>query len=147
MTRRRFHPSSLSPHPLLLQIVVQADVRVVPRAIDLAGLDESFHLAARLADVYAVVEFAPHGRFLELREIVAKRLAVEVPEAELADAGRVDEIGAVAEVKQRRRRRRMASGSAPMQRVRGDLQPRVERVEDRRLSDAAVPDERRRLPG
>jgi hypothetical protein len=96
--------------------------------------------------VGAVGEAAELGRLVELGEVIAQRVAVEVPQAELADAGGVDEISSVAEVVECRRRGRVAAGAALVQGVRGELQARVERVEDRRLADAAVADERRQLP-
>src|SRR5712692_2802835 len=94
----------------------------------------------------AIGEAAGFRWLLELREVVAQRVAVQVPESELADAGRVDDVRSRAEVMERRRARGMPARTAAMQRVGGELQPLVECVEDRRLAYAAVADERGHPP-
>ncbi len=73
---------------------------------------------------------------------------VVVLDAEAADAGRVDHADAAGEVVKRRRRRRVAAAAVAVAHGadpgRGVV---VERVEQRRLADAALPDEHTRVAG
>src|SRR5712691_7228850 len=129
----------------LFQVVVQPHIGLVPRAIDLATLDTGLHFAARLVHVRAVIKAAELRRLLELRKVIAQGLAIEIPEAELADARRIDEIGAVAEVVERGRRRLVPAAAALVHFSGGELQTGVEAVENGRFADAAVTDQRGRL--
>src|SRR5688572_11579013 len=130
----------------LPQIPEQPHVRLVARGIQLTALDALLYLAVGLVHVGAVGEATEFRGLVELGEVIAQGLAIQIPEAELADAGGVDQVRAVAEVVERRRARRVPSGAALVERVRSELQACVERVQDRRLADAAMTDEGGHLP-
>src|SRR3954451_12419857 len=93
----------------------------------------------------AVVETAVLARLGKFREVVAQRLQRQVPQAELANAGRVDQIRAAAEVVKGGGGSGVAAGASFVQLARGDIETFVERVEDRRLPHAAVADQRARF--
>src|SRR3954449_1675881 len=93
----------------------------------------------------AIVETAVLAGLRKFRKVVAQRLQREVPQTELANAGRVDEIRAAAEVVKRGGGGGVAAGASFMQLAGGDIETFVERVEDRRLADAAVADQRARF--
>src|SRR5688572_440168 len=93
--------------------------------------------------VTAVGEATRFRGLIEFRKIETQRVAVEIPEPEFADAGCVDEIGAVAEVVKSRCRRGVSPRSAAVQALCRELEIGIERVENRRLPHPAVTDERR----
>src|SRR5258708_575330 len=111
--------------------------------MDRAGGHAGLHLAVGLMQVRAVIEAAELRRRQELREVVAERITIEIPEPELADAGRVDDERTPAEVVERGGRRRVAARTAfGVQAAGGDLQALIEGIEDGRLPDPAVADQR-----
>src|SRR4051795_3668698 len=93
----------------------------------------------------AIVETAVLAGLGKFREVIAQRLQSQVPQTELANAGRVDEVRAAAEVVKRGGGGGVAAGASFVQLARGDVETFVERVEDRRLADAAVADQRARF--
>ena len=96
-------------------------VRVVARAAQLARFGALFDRAAGLVEMRAVVEAAVLARLGEFGEVVAQRLRRQVPETELADAGRVDEIRAAAEVVEGGGGGGVAAGAAFVQLAGGDV--------------------------
>src|SRR5437764_5611821 len=93
----------------------------------------------------AIVEAAVLARLRKFREVVAERLERQVPETELANAGRVDEVCAAAEVVKGGGGGRVAARAAFVQLAGGDVETLIERIQDRRLTDAAVSDQRTRF--
>src|SRR3954452_15537709 len=93
----------------------------------------------------AIVETAVLAGLGKFREVVAQGLQSQVPQTELANAGRVDEIRAAAEVVKGRGGGGVAAGSSVVQLAGGDVETFVERVEGGRLADAAVADQRARF--
>src|SRR3954451_21240904 len=93
----------------------------------------------------AIVEAAVLDGLGKFREVVAQRLQRQVPQTELANAGRVDEVRAAAEVMKGGGGGGVPAGASFVQLAGGDVETFVERVEDRRLADAAVADQRARF--
>src|SRR5438552_4747099 len=124
----------------------QSQVRVITSGADFAPLDSFLDLAVRLVKVGAVVEAAPFRRLLEFGKGLAQRLGRDVPQAELANAGRIDHIRLAAEIEQSGSAGGVAAGAPLLVHIGGgELQASIERIENRRLADAAVADERARF--
>src|SRR5439155_5809994 len=120
--------------------------RLISRPADLATLHAALHFAIRLVQMRAVVEAAPLRRLGELGEVIAQRLRLQIPQAELADSRRVDQIRSLAKIVERRCGGRGTSGSAFVYVGNGEPEAAIERVENRRLADSAVAHESARLP-
>src|SRR5438270_930907 len=82
----------------LRQIFRKPHIRAVAGATQLARFGALLHGASRLVQMRAIVETAVLARFGKFREVVAQRFQRQVPQTELANARRVDQIGAAAEV-------------------------------------------------
>src|SRR5216684_3314918 len=105
--------------------------------MDLAALDAPFHLAVGFVQMRAIVEAAPLGRFPKLRKRFAQRLGRDVPQPELTNARCIDDVGLVAEVEESRGGGGVAAGAFLVHVSGRETEARVERVENRRLPDAA----------
>src|SRR5437588_4582467 len=126
----------------LRQIFRKPHIRAVAGATQLARFGALLHGASRLVQMRAIVETAVLARFGKFREVVAQRFQRQVPQTELADAGRVDQIGAAAEVVKGGGGGGVAAGGAFVQLAGGDVEALIERIQDRRLADAAMADQR-----
>src|SRR5438128_5797506 len=76
----------------------ESHVRIVSSGADFPPLDAALHFAIGLVHVRAVVEVAPFRGLLELGKRLAQPFGGDVPQPQLAKAGRVDREGFVAEV-------------------------------------------------
>ena len=140
--------------------VLVGGARVVPVAADqlavahVAGTrdravgDGAADGAPGLVHVRAVAEAAPVDVRRELREPGGERRRVAAVHAEPADARRVDHADAAGQVVERGRRGGVAAAAVAVADGAGAGRAvRAQRVEQRRLADAALTDEHAGLPG
>src|SRR6185436_1595129 len=83
------------------EVVPEPRVRFVPRRRQLAPLHALLHFTIGLVHVRAVRETAQLGRLVEFRKVIAQRRAIQIPQPELANPRRIDQIRPAAEVVER----------------------------------------------
>src|SRR4051794_4172405 len=141
-------PHSVSPNgaiaagsfPLERLLFVELHVALISAGVDLAPVEGLLDGAAGLVGMGAVREPAIGDVGAELHEMGLELARDDAPELELAEPGGVDHVAPQIEADQLRVRRGVLALGGPV----GDLahlevQPRLDRVQERALADAALP--------